>query len=174
MVRCCRRTRRSNPSRLGSLRRESATTRVEEAPKGTHTTTLVTKVHTIVLHRRGTRCRMTSTPAHRRGRSIRSSRFVGTKGEAEADPEDGAHLFLPTDNPAVNRMDVRMEDGVPKLLVATTLEAGDHRHLATMLEAGDPLRPTTAVRAGAPLDPAVLVKVGVPLSQEVAGDNPKW
>ena len=108
--------------------------------------TFVTKVHTIVLHRRGTRCRMTSTPAHRRGRSIRSSRFVGTKGEAEADPEDGAHLFLPTDNPAVNRMDARMEDGAPKLLVATMLEAGDHRHPATMLEAGDHLRPTKSAR----------------------------
>ena len=129
---------------------------------------------------------MTSTPVHRRGRSIRSSRFVGTKGEAEADPEDGAHLFLPTDNPAVNRMDARMEDGVPKLLVAAMLEAGDHRHPTTMLEAGDHLRPattvedgvhlhpTTAVRAGAPLDPAMLVKDGVPLSQEVAGDNPRW
>ena len=58
-------------------------------------------------------------------------------------------------------MDVRMEDGVPKLLVATTLEAGDHRHLATMLEAGDQLSPTAAVRAGAHLDPAVLVKDGV-------------
>ena len=161
--------------------------------------TFVTKVHTIVLHRRGIRCRMTSTPVPRRGKSIRSSRFVGTKGKAGADPEDGTHLFLLTDNPAVGRMNARMEvHGVPKLLVATMLEAGDHLHPTTMVEAGDHLHPTTmleagdhlhpttmveagvhlhpatTVRAGAPLDPAMLVEAGVPLSQEVVGDSPRW
>jgi hypothetical protein len=145
--------------------------------------TFVTKVHTIVLHRRGIRCRMTSTPVPRRGKSIRSSRFVGTKGKAGADPEDGTHLFLLTDNPAVDRMDARMEvHGVPKLLVeagdhlhpTTMLEAGDHLHPTTMVEAGVHLHPATTVRAGAPLDPAMLVEAGVPLSQEVVGDSPRW
>ena len=103
----------------------------------------------------------------------RSSRFVGTKGKAGADPEDGTHLFLLTDNPAVDRMDARMEvHGVPKLLVATMVEAGDHLHPTTMVEAGVHLHPATPVQAGFPPDLAMRVKDGVPLRQEVVGVSP--
>ena len=123
--------------------------------------TFATKVRTIVLHRRGIRCKMTSIPVPRKGKSIRSGRFVGTRGKVVDDSEDRIHLFLRTDTPAMDEMDARMEvHGVPKLLMATGVGGGL------------PPNPTTLVQAGVPPDLAIRVKDGVPLHQEVVGVSP--